>query len=334
MSAAVTTPAGGAVASTGVAGRFLRRNAWVLGLWVLLGVMLLLTRAIQPDYGSSGLDSLARAAMPVAFAAVAQAIVVIAGGIDLSVGSMMALTNVAAAAMMKGAGEEFGVIAVILTLLLGLLLGAINGGLVVLTKVPDIVVTLAMSFVWAGVALLVLNTPGGGAAIWLKQLPSGGLFIEWVPKALVLLLIAVGIIWIPLRRSRTGLAIYAIGSDKLAAFRSGVDISRTKLVAYMLTGLFSAMGGLALTMSTGIGTPTPGPYTLLSVAAIVLGGVSLAGGRGGLLGCILAVFILRLVRTDLTFLGVDPNYTTVIEGLIMVFVVMVGAVVALRRKQA
>lgn len=334
MSAAVATPAGGAVAPTSVAGRFLRRNAWVLGLWALLGAMLLLTRAIQPDYGSSGLDSLARAALPVAFAAVAQAIVVIAGGIDLSVGSMMALTNVAAAAMMKGAGEEFGVIAVILTLLLGLLLGAVNGGLVVLTKVPDIVVTLAMSFVWAGAALLVLNTPGGGAATWLKQLPSGGLFTEWVPKALVLLLIAVGVIWIPLRRSRTGLALYAIGSDKLAAFRSGVDISRTKLVAYMLTGLFSAMGGLALTMSTGIGTPTPGPYTLLSVAAIVLGGVSLAGGRGGLAGCILAVFVLRLVRTDLTFLGMDPNYTTVIEGLIMVFVVMVGAVVALRRKQA
>ena len=94
------------------------------------------------------------------------------------------------------------------------------------------------------------------------------------------------------------------------------------------------MGGLALSASTGIGTPTAGPYTLLSVAAIVLGGVSLAGGRGGLLGCILAVVILRLVRTDLTFRGVDPNYTTVIEGLIMVVVVMVGAVVAMRRKRA
>jgi ribose transport system permease protein len=259
---------------------------------------------------------------------------VISGGIDLSVGSMMALTNVAAAAMMTGASEEFGVVAVIATLLLGLLLGAINGVLVVATRVPDIVVTLAMSFVWAGAALLVLSTPSGDAADWLKELPRGGLFTEWLPKGFVLMLIAVGVVWIPLRRSRLGLAIYAVGSDRLAAFRSGVDISRTKVVAYMLTGLFSAMGGLALTMSTGIGTPTPGPYTLLSVAAIVLGGVSLAGGKGGLLGCILAVLILRLVRTDLTFLGVDPNYTTVIEGLIMVFVVMVGAVIALRRKQA
>ncbi len=312
----------------------LRRNAWTVGLFVLLGVMLLITRAIQPTYGAEGVDSLARAALPVAFAAVAQAVVVIAGGIDLSVGSMMALTNVAAAAMMSGRSEEFAVLAVIATLVLGLLLGLANGVLVVVTRVPDIVVTLAMAFVWAGAALLVMGTPGGGAADWLKALPTGGLVTEWVPRGLVLLLVTVGVVWLPLRRAKAGLAIYAVGSDRLAAFRSGVAIARTKVLAYMLTGLFCAMGGLALSMSTGIGTPTPGPYTLLSVAAIVLGGVSLAGGRGGLLGCIVAVYVLRLVRTDLTFLGVDPNYTTVIEGLIMVVVVMVGAIVALRRRQA
>ena len=149
----------------------------------------------------------------------------------------------------------------------------------------------------------------------------------------MVLLVAVGVVWIPFRRSRLGLSILAVGSDRLAAFRSGVDVSRTKIAAYAIGGLFAAMGGLALTMSTGIGTPTPGPYTLLSVAAVVLGGVSLAGGRGGLLGPIVAVFILRLVRTDLTFLGVDPNYTTVIEGAIMVAVVMVGAIVTLRRQR-
>jgi ribose transport system permease protein len=314
--------------------RFLRRNAWVLGLLVLLGVMLLVTRLIQPSYGASGLDSLARAALPIAFAAVAQAVIVIAGGIDLSIGSMMALTNVAAAAMMHGRSEEFGVIAVLLTLGLGLLLGVTNGVLVVVTRVPDIVVTLALSFVWAGASLLVLATPGGGAVQWLKALPSGGLLTEWVPKAFVLLLVCVGVIWLPLRRTRAGLALYAVGSDRLAAFRSGVPIARTKVLSYAVGGLFAAMGGLSLSAATGIGTPTPGPYTLLSVAAIVLGGVSLAGGRGGLLGCIIAVLILRLVRTDLTFLGVDPNYATVIEGLIMVAVVMVGAIVALRRKQS
>src|ERR1035441_6433996 len=113
--------------------------------------------------------------MPLALAAVAQAIVVIAGGIDLSIGSMMALINVVAAVLMNGQSEEFGVAVVLGVLLLGVALGAVNGSLVVLTRVPDIVVTLAMSFVWAGCALLVLPTPGGGSAKWLMDLVSRSL---------------------------------------------------------------------------------------------------------------------------------------------------------------
>ena len=129
----------------------------------------------------------------------------------------------------------------------------------------------------------------------------------WVPKALVLLVVCLCIIWIPLRRSKLGLSIYAIGSSELAAFRSGVPVARTRIIAYALSGLFAAMGGLALTMSTGIGAPIPGPYLLASVAAVVLGGVALGGGKGGLLGPIVAVFVLRLVRTDLTLLAIDPE---------------------------
>jgi ribose transport system permease protein len=125
--------------------------------------------------------------------------------------------------------------------------------------------------------------------------------------------------------------LYAIGSDPLAAYRSGVSVGRTKVFAYMLAGLFSALGGLALTASTGIGTPVPGPYTLMSVAAVVLGGVSLAGGRGGVFGPVVAVVILQLLRTDMTFLNVDTNLATVVQGLILVGVVMVGSLLQMRR---
>jgi ribose transport system permease protein len=180
----------------------------------------------------------------------------------------------------------------------------------------------------------VLNIPGGGAAPWLRQLSSGAFFSEWIPKALIVLIVVVGVVWIPIRRSRLGLSMYAVGSDQLAAFRSGVEVGRTKVAAYALTGLFSAAGGLSLTASTGIGTPIPGPYTLLSIAAIVLGGVSLAGGRGNLVGPIVAVYVLALIRTDLTFLGVDPNYSTIIQGAILVAVVMVGAYLTLRSQRA
>jgi ribose transport system permease protein len=98
--------------------------------------------------------------------------------------------------------------------------------------------------------------------------------------------------------------------------------------------VFAALGGLTLTMSTGIGAPIPGPYLLASVAAVVLGGVALSGGRGGLVGPIVAVFVLRLVRTDLTLLSVDPNVTTIVEGVIMVVVVMLGALLAVRARPA
>ncbi len=311
-----------------------RRNAWDLGLVGFLVGLLVFTKLIQPSYGVPGVQGLAISVLPLALAAVAQAIVVLSGGIDLSLGSMMALVNVVAATQMQGQSEEFGVAVVLGALLLGLALGAVNGSLIVLTRVPDIVVTLAMSFVWAGFALLVLPTPGGGSAKWLPELVTGSLGNEWIPKAAVVLIIVVALIWIPVRRSWLGLSLYAIGSNRLAAFRSGVSVGRTRILAYTLMGLFAALGGLSLTASTGIGIPVPGPYTLLSVAAVVLGGVSLAGGRGSVFGPILGVIILQLIRTDMTFLDVDTNLATVLQGLILIGVVMIGSLVQIRAARA
>jgi ribose transport system permease protein len=309
----------------------LRRNAWILGLLVFLVALLALTKAIQPTYGPIALQGLGTSVLPLALAAVAQAIVVIAGGIDLSIGSMMALTSVISASLMVGQSQESAVFVVVGVLVLGLVLGAINGGLVVVTRVPDIVVTLAMSFVWAGFALLVRTSPGGEAAKWLTNLVIGPFVSEWAPKALVVLVIIVAVIWIPITRSRFGLALYAIGSNPLAAYRSGVNVGRTKVGAYMIGGLFAALAGLSLTAATTIGSPVPGPYTLESVAAIVLGGVSLAGGRGGVTGPIIAVLILQLIGTDMTFLNIDPNLAFVVQGVILIGVLMSARVVEVWR---
>jgi ribose transport system permease protein len=232
---------------------------------------------------------------------------------------------------MRGQSDEYAILVVVGVLLLGVVLGVVNGGLIVLTRVPDIVVTLAMSYVWAGCALLVLAAPGGSAAGWLKDLVKGALISEWIPKSAVALIVIVALVWIPVRRSRIGLSIYAIGSSQLAAFRSGVAVGRTKVIAYALAGLFAALGGLALTASTGVGRPMPGGYTLMSVAAVVLGGVSLAGGRGGVFGPIVAVMILSLLQTDITLVGVNPNLATVLQGAILIGVVMLGSVTQFRR---
>jgi len=318
--------------------RLLANNGWTVGLGVLLVILLALTKLIQPNFGVSGLDSLARAALPFALATVGMAVVVIAGGIDLSIAAMMSVASVTAAVLMDGVTGGASVLVVVAVLGLGLAMGAMNGMLIVVTRVPDIVVTLSMLFVWQGVALLILNAPGGGIAPWLRDMIVGGVTVPgvpagltaWLPKGIVFLAVVVVVIWLPIRRSKLGLMFYAIGSDPLAAFRSGVPVGLTRVAAYAVCGLFAALGGLSVTMSTGIGEPIPGPYLLASVAAVVLGGVVLGGGRGGLLGPILAVFVLRLVRMDLTLMSVDPNVAAIVEGTIMVVVVMFGGVLAMR----
>jgi ribose transport system permease protein len=342
MTATPTTvaPNGGGTAAT--LSRLVRRNGWVLTLAAVLALMFAFTKVIQPHYGMAAVSVLVLAVLPYAFATAGQSVVIIAGGIDLSMAAMMTFLSVSAAALMQGQEEAFGIVVVVAILAMGLGVGAINGLSVVLTRVPDIVVTLAFFFIWEGAALTVMDAPGGAVSTWLKELIIGNVGADFVPreistylpKALLLLILMLGLVWIPLRRSKLGLWMYAIGSDKRAAHRSGVPVDRTKVAAYAVGGLFAAMGGLALAMSTGIGTPTQGPYLMASVAAAVLGGVALTGGRGGLVGPIVAVFILRLARQDLTLMSVDPNVAQVVEGLIMVAVVLVGATVAIRGRRA
>jgi ribose transport system permease protein len=134
------------------------------------------------------------------------------------------------------------------------------------------------------------------------------------------------LIWAPIRLSRIGLLIYAAGSDPVAAFRSGVNVTRARTIAYVFSGVACAVGGMALTMTTGIGAPLAGSYyTLSSVATIVIGGVSLSGGRGGMVGPIIPAVLLTLAPMDLVFLGIDPNYGQVSQGTLIVLVVMVAA---------
>lgn len=298
----------------------------------LLILFLAVTVAIHPEFGSFDAQSLAMGAMPLAFAAAAQAVVLISGGIDLSVGSMMAVSNVLAAVSMENATFGQSLVLAAAIVLAGALEGAINGLIVVFSRVPDVVVTLTTGFIWGGVALLLLEKPGGGAPEQFLDLGAGTLFTPWISGALVLLAAAVAIIWIPVRQSRLGLLLYAVGSDKASAFRSGVNVGLTRFLAYALGGLFSAVGGIGLTMTTGIGSPLAGVYyTLSGLAAAVLGGVSLAGGRGGIVGPVLAAYVLTLIPTDLIFLNIDPNFGQVIQGTLIVLVVMAGGLVPLLR---
>jgi ribose transport system permease protein len=318
----------------GGARRFVLRNLALVGMPALLVFALAFTIAIHPDFGAFDVQSLALGALPLAFAAAAQAIVVISGGIDLSVGSLMAVSNVLAASTMQHASFPQSLALAALILVAGALQGAANGIIVVLSRIPDVVVTLTTGFIWGGVALLILEKPGGGAPPQFLDLAAGSLVSPWLPNAILLLIVAVGLIWLPVSRSRLGLLIYAVGSDRVAAFRSGVGVDATRVLAYIVCGLFSALGGLALTMTTGIGAPLAGTYyTLSSVAAIVIGGVRLTGGRGGVVGPVIAAFLLTLIPTILIFLNIDPNYGQVIQGTLIVLVVMIGGFVSVMQSR-
>jgi ribose transport system permease protein len=217
---------------------------------------------------------------------------------------------------------------------MGVALGTINGSLIVLTGVPDIVVTLAMSFVWGGVALLIMRTPGGGAPTDFQALGTGSFGSDWIPAGAIVIAVILLVAWLPVRWRRTGFAIFAIGSNRERAYLSGVNVNRTRILAYAIGGFFAAMSGLALTATTGIGTPYSGNFiTLNSVAAAVLGGVSLAGGKGGLVGPVAAAFCLTLVPAIMVFQGIDPNYSQVIQGALIVVVVMIAGLLLLRERR-
>ena len=315
--------------------RSLRRYPSLFFMPALLIASLAITVAVHPQFSDFDLQSLAMGALPLAFAAAAQTAVVISGGIDLSIGSVMAVANVLAASTMEKASFGESLLLAAAVLIVGAAIGALNGLIVDPVPYsrrggdPDVRIHLGRRR-----ACHPRETGRRRPARNSSISATGTLFTPWLPNALVLLVAAVCVIWIPLRRSKLGLQLYAVGSDRIAAFRSGVNIDRTRFAAYIFSGLFSAVGGLGLTMTTGIGAPLAGVYyTLSGLAAVVVGGVSLAGGRGGMVGPVMAAFVLTLIPTDLIFLNIDPNFGQVIQGTLIVAIVMIGGFVDMARNR-
>jgi ribose transport system permease protein len=328
---------GAAVGRRGIDwGRIVSRHGWTIGVYVLLLLLIIAYAwALAPvAFTAFDLGSIVIGALPLVFAAMAQSVIVISGGIDLSLGVIVAVINVTAASLMENQSFATSLLISFGLMLLGAVIGAINGGLIVVSGVPDIVVTLAMSFVWGGVALVIMRTPGGGAPDAFQALGTGTFISTWIPAGAVVIALVLLAVWLPLRWRRPGFAIYAIGSNRERAYLSGVNVASTRVLAYAVGGIFAAMGGLAATATTGIGTPYAGNFiTLNSVAAVVLGGVSLAGGKGGVVGPVAAAFCLTLVPSIMVFQGIDPNYGQVIQGALIVVVVMLGGLLLLRERK-
>ncbi len=320
-------------------GRNLVRNSWVLGVWLLLGVLLFWYANLIPRFGTFQMTSISKNSLPLIYLAIGQAIIVIAGGVDLSMGALLLLGNALAARFMDE--QTLGVVILVATaVILGLaLLNAVTGYIISISGVPDIVVTLATSYIWSGLALWVLPSPGGGTAPafrWLFTGSASGIGGSYV-LPLLMMLIPTLLVLLFSRHSRLGLSIYAIGSDQIAARLAGLQVRRAKVVSYAVGGALAALAGLATVAITGTGDPRfsiGANATLNSVAAVVLGGIALTGGTGSVLGVVAAAVILIMLNPILSAMGINSNNAQVIQGLLIAGVMMVGGLVALLRERS
>ena len=318
--------------------RWLRMHGWTIGVWVLLAVLLAWYATLIPAFGSFTIASIAKNSLQTVYLAISQGVVVIVGGIDLGAGAMMVLANSISARLMDGQGFGMSMVISAAVLAGAALLNGFVGWIIVRSRVPDIIVTLATLFVFSGVALMILPSPGGGASGGFRAIftgSAGGVGTNYWPSlaALVIPLAAVSV-W--LRRSPRGLALYAVGSDVNAAYLSGVNTARARITAYAIGGAFAALAGLAITAITANGDPrftNAANGTLNSVAAVVLGGIALTGGVGSVIGAVAAGVILFVLNPILTAMSIDPNTAQVIRGVLIVAVMMTAGLLEVRRRR-
>ncbi len=266
-----------------------------------------------------------------AIVAMAQTLVVLTSGIDLSVGMVMVLANCLASRIVVGSPLEVA-LGVVGVLGAGLACGALNGLIVIVGRLQPIVATIATGSIFYGLALALRRVPGGDIDTTLGealtgQLPGG------IPASLALLLALVLLVWLPYRRSEVGRAAYAIGSAEVAAYMSGVPIRRAKFVAYLLSGLLSAVAGLFITCITSSGEASAAngnTYTLYSIGAVVLGGVSLFGGSGSAIGAIFGALMFRTIGDLLFVFDLEPLWQPLFQGLVLAGAVSLGALRLLR----
>lgn len=263
-----------------------------------------------------------------ALVAMAQTLVVLTSGIDLSVGMVFILCNCVASYVVVGSAvmTAFGVLGV---LGVGALCGAINAVIVIFGRLQPIVTTIATGAVYFGIALWIRPFPGSS-----DNFNSGfadaltGKIFDVIPASVVALLGVVVLIWLPFRRSVLGRTAYAVGSSELAAYMSGMPIRRAKFLAYVLAGVLAAIGGLFLTFFTYSGEASVAngnTYTLYSIAAVVLGGVSLFGGRGSAIGAIFGALAFRAIGDLLFVFDFDPLWQPLFQGVVLLLAVSIGS---------
>ena len=301
-----------------------RGTTFAFGLFVLMFAIYLFN---YPSALSANVfQTASNKAVLLALVSMGQALVVLTAGIDLSIGMTLVLTNCVGSWIVTGDAlhSALGIAGV---LAVGALCGALNGAIIIFGRLQPIVTTIATGAVYYGLALLLRPVPGGSINEDLADALTGKV-AGVVPASLLILFATVVIVWIPFKRSAIGRAAYATGSSESSAFLSGMPILRAKFASYTLAGLLAAIGGLFLTFFTDTGEASLGSansYALFSIAAVVIGGVSLLGGKGSAIGAIFGAFAFRSIGDLLFVFDVDALWQPLFQGVILLLAVAIGA---------
>lgn len=314
---------------------FLTRQPALFAL-VLLVLAVVVNWIVQPNmFARETLNSNMRVFLPLILLAVGQAIVILGGGIDISVGGIVSIVNTVLATRvgLDGSPQEMWLY-VFISLLIGILAGAINGFFIAYLRLQPIITTYATSFLYGGLALYILPNPGGGipasiAALYRNSTPLN-LPLAFYVIAIVLL------IWLYASATRYGRFLYAVGGKADAAYETAVPVPVVQFSTYVTSGFFAALGGIAITMLSGSGNADIGnPMTLNSITAVVIGGNALSGGVGGVAGPVMGAITLGVIQNIISFANIDTWWQTFVRATIIVVALAApGIVNLLRRRRA
>ena len=294
-----------------------------LGALIALVLLVIVIGIISPEFRTVGnFLSLLRQSSINGLIAFGMTCVILTGGIDLSVGSVLALSTALCAGMISG-GVPVG-LAMILALVIGTGLGAVSGVLVTTGRLQPFIATLVTMTVYRGLTMIYMDgkpISDLGDSFTLKLIGKGNFY--HIPIAVILFLVIFGIFMFILEKTTFGRRIYATGSNWMASKLAGVNISRTKLAVYAISGCMAALSGLILLSRLNSAQPNLGDgYELDAIAAVALGGTSMNGGRGRIWGTFVGVLIIAVLNNGLNILGVSSYYQDVIKGLVILVAVL------------
>lgn len=299
---------------------------------IILLIIIVLNFMLQPNFFDLNvLNVNLRTFTPSILVAIGEAIIILAGGVDLSVGAQMSLVNVILAVMMEDGQSSSIVLAMLVAFGASLIMGAVNGFAAGYLNIPPIIGTFATGPIWFGLALFVLPQPGGAIPLSLVRGFSWKFALISTPLFVIIFAL---LIWQFIKRRPLGRYIYAVGSNEYSAYANGINVRFVKLLSYVLGSVFAYMAAVSITFQAASGDARLGTsYTLTAVAAAVVGGIALKGGQGSVTGAVIGALVLSMVINLIYFANIPSTYQEFMKGIIIIVALAMTAIYKRREAQ-